>query len=246
MPWVTRLGRYAAVPMWVIQRKLSGSALRLYAWMIVKHADWDTGQADPSVRQLADELDVTAPTISSALAELERQGLVTRESRTGYSTVYVLQNAEEVAVKKSLDDPPKDLDTPLPKDLCTHPPKDLIGPIYTSTKTQIQTTTSDGFDAFWSFYPRKDGKAEARKAWAKLRPDADLQQHIATALAWQRQTEQWLKDGHKFAPMATTYLHQRRWEDEQPSGPVVSESTAKTLAAGARWLEKHGVTNAQR
>lgn len=74
-----------------------------------------------------------------------------------------------------------------------------------------------GFAEFWAAYPvNKDKKAEARKSWIKLKPDADVQAKILAALEWQRQQPKWVKDNGEFIPMAVTYLNQRRWEDEPP------------------------------
>jgi hypothetical protein len=44
-------------------------------------------------------------------------------------------------------------------------------------------------------------------------PDAVLEQMLS-AIARSKRTEQWQKDGGKFIPMPTTWLNQRRWEDE--------------------------------
>lgn len=68
----------------------------------------------------------------------------------------------------------------------------------------------EGFDLFWSEYPNKDGKAQAKKAWDKHKPDLDI---VLSALSWQKETKQW-KGG--FIPMASTYINNARWEDENP------------------------------
>ncbi len=77
----------------------------------------------------------------------------------------------------------------------------------------------EGFDSFWMFYPKRTSKQAALKAWAKLSPSADLLRAMLTALAWQVESADWLKDGGRFVPMASTWLNGRRWEDEPPSHP---------------------------
>jgi hypothetical protein len=72
----------------------------------------------------------------------------------------------------------------------------------------------DGFDVFWQAYPRKTAKADARKAWCKLAPDAALQAEILEALAWQVRQPQWVKDGGEFIPYPATWLRGERWADE--------------------------------
>ncbi len=87
-------------------------------------------------------------------------------------------------------------------------------------------TSTDGFDRFWDRWPRKIGKAQAEKAWAKLRPEAPLQAQILVAVGRQCESDAWRKDGGAFIPHAATWLNGRRWEDEL--GPVsASYSTAE-------------------
>lgn len=71
------------------------------------------------------------------------------------------------------------------------------------------------FDQFWESYPRKTAKAPARKAFEKQKPDEKLLGEMLKALDWQRKTEQWMKDSGSFIPHASTWLNQRRWEDEK-------------------------------
>lgn len=76
------------------------------------------------------------------------------------------------------------------------------------------SAAATGFDAFWSAYPLKKAKATAVKAWAKLKPGADLQAAILSAIATQRASADWQRDGGQYIPHPTTWLNQRRWEDE--------------------------------
>lgn len=76
------------------------------------------------------------------------------------------------------------------------------------------------FPAFWSAYPRHVGKAAAVKAFARLKVTPPLLQSMLDALAWQRHQDGWTKDGGAFIPHPSTWLNQRRWEDERPSGAV--------------------------
>lgn len=78
-----------------------------------------------------------------------------------------------------------------------------------------------GFAEFWSAYPLKKAKATAEKAWAKLKPSADLQAAILSAIAAHKLSADWQRDGGQYIPHPTTWLNQRRWEDEvKPAGTV--------------------------
>jgi hypothetical protein len=75
---------------------------------------------------------------------------------------------------------------------------------------------ADNFDVFWQAYPKKTGKDNAIKSWNKLKPNI---YEVINALAWQKQSEQWQKNGGQYIPNPATYLNQGRWKDE----PAVEE-----------------------
>lgn len=82
-----------------------------------------------------------------------------------------------------------------------------------ANQNQNQNSTSVGFTEFWKAYPNKTGKGAAEKSWEKQKPDLAT---VLAALAWQTKQDAWTKDQGKFIPHPSTYLNQRRWEDEQP------------------------------
>ena len=71
-----------------------------------------------------------------------------------------------------------------------------------------------GFEALWAEYPRKVSKADAAKAFARLKPDDALQQRLLAGVRRDRESPQWQRDGGQFVPHLATWLHGRRWEDE--------------------------------
>jgi len=75
-----------------------------------------------------------------------------------------------------------------------------------------------GFAEFWSAYPKKDAKTTALASWLKLAPDDELRATIVAAVTAKAQTRDWLKDGGQYVPMASTYINQRRWEDQSAQG----------------------------
>ena len=70
---------------------------------------------------------------------------------------------------------------------------------------------SPEFIAFWSSYPKKTGKGDAWRAWRRGKPPINA---VLDALKWQVAQPQWLRDAGQFIPHASTWLNQRRWEDE--------------------------------
>lgn len=90
---------------------------------------------------------------------------------------------------------------------CTHT-------LYTDKETETETDTCTEFDTFWTSYPKKVGKGAARKAWQKIKPNAELRDKMLAALETQKKSEQWTKENGQFVPHASTWLNQERWDDE--------------------------------
>lgn len=102
-------------------------------------------------------------------------------------------------------------------------------------KTESATASLDvEFQQFWVSYPKKTGKGEACKAWAKHKPNL---QSVLDALAWQSMSEQWTKDGGQFIPNPSTYLNQQRWKDE-PMRNLPNHLTLNKSDALADWTRR--------
>jgi hypothetical protein len=84
-------------------------------------------------------------------------------------------------------------------------------------KPRESAASPNGFAEFWAAYPCKKGKAEALKAWGRLRPDAALLVKILAAIEVQRSSEEW-RSGHIKYPQG--WLNGRRWEDELDGRPT--------------------------
>lgn len=80
-----------------------------------------------------------------------------------------------------------------------------------------QSTYPAAFERFWNAYPRKTGKGKALDAWKKLKKGAGLLPAMLKALEWQRESDQWQRDGGQYIPYPATWLNQRRWEDDPPA-----------------------------
>jgi len=70
------------------------------------------------------------------------------------------------------------------------------------------------FNAFWKAYPKKQKRAVALKCWQKLKVDEELFTEIMAGLDRLKQSRQWREQDGKFIPMPSTFLNERRWEDE--------------------------------
>lgn len=83
------------------------------------------------------------------------------------------------------------------------------------------------FPEFWTEYRRKEGKQKAEQAWEKNNLDSIADEIIADAKARNEKFEQW-KDP-KFIPHASTYLNQRRWEDQWQADSTPQTKTFKAF-----------------
>ena len=170
-----------------------------------------------SNQYFADLYEVDKTTVSGWIGQLKTRGYLTvqLEYKEGSKQIlnrYMKINGEGIdeITKTSFQ---KDVD---PIDQKTK------GNTKTNTKTNITVNNVDDFDSFWRFYPRKAGKEAARKAWAKLRPDQHIMQMIADNVKERVEKGEWRKDNQSFILHASTYLNQKRWEDE-----VLDQQTQK-------------------
>jgi hypothetical protein len=93
---------------------------------------------------------------------------------------------------------------------------------------------TEPFLRFWDAYPKKVGKGAAAKSWNDKieKPDQTVHQ-ILDALEWQKRSHDWTRDEGRYIPYPSTYLNQRRWEDEPPE--VSKVDTGEKLPA---WMKE--------
>ena len=91
-------------------------------------------------------------------------------------------------------------------------------------------TATDGFDQFWSVYPRKIGKGNARRAWTTAIKKAPAEQ-ITRAV--RRFAASRKGQDPTFTPHAATWLNGERWADEP-------EAVRNGSAPGEQRRGEHG------
>lgn len=99
------------------------------------------------------------------------------------------------------------------------------------TEGETETEADDGaFDQFWSAYPKKVGKPAAQKSFKSAKVNKEALANILANICTQKESQQWKKNNGQFIPNPSTYLNQRRWEDQTG---VDSSSTDSLPIAGA-------------
>lgn len=102
--------------------------------------------------------------------------------------------------------------------------------------------SEDIFDRFWKAYPRKTGKAPARKKWDAACKQVDPEKIILAARAYaaERQGDCARNPANeRFTQEAKTWLNQQRWEDFDGAG-AAETYTSDDWRAACRWWKKHG------
>lgn len=80
--------------------------------------------------------------------------------------------------------------------------------------TNKQGNNNISFDRFWAAYPRKEGKPKAKTVFDRIKPDEELLQRMLDSIEQWKRTDQWQEDGGRYIPHPSTWLNQKRWEDE--------------------------------
>ena len=100
------------------------------------------------------------------------------------------------------------------------PPALIVNPLSLSDKNKTPPTPSRGlwvrFEEFYASYPKKRSRGDAEKAWRRLKPDEELLGKMLVAVAWQKETWDWVKEGGQFIPGPGPWLRGKRWLDERP------------------------------
>ncbi len=71
------------------------------------------------------------------------------------------------------------------------------------------------FDEFYNAYPRKVKKQDVKKWFEKNKPSNELFSSMMNSLEQFRASKDWQKDGGQYIPYPSTWLNQKRWEDEE-------------------------------
>ena len=166
--------------------------------------------------------------IRSALQELENAGYMRREqthNEAGHfsGNDYVIYEHPPLSgfpstVKPSTGSPltvnPTEINIDINNNL-NNPPKAPQGGRRKKNKS-APDWNPERFEAFWNFYPPVNGKRPAKdraiNAWDKLRPDDETIARMGRALQREKKSEMWARGIG--IPYASTWLNQRRWEDE--------------------------------
>ena len=104
---------------------------------------------------------------------------------------------------------------------------------------QIKEINKERFELFWKEYPRKVNKFKTEEWFNKNNLTDEQFNLIITKLKKYKDTTDWKKDNGKYIPYPTTWLNQKRWEDDVVS---ISESNNpnNVIKYSDEWWNKLG------
>lgn len=114
-------------------------------------------------------------------------------------------------------------------------------------KPKIQNVKS-GFETFWKAYPKKVAKGVAEASWERLEKklldkgisiNALFENEILKDIEARKKTVEWLNEKGQFIPHPSTYINQKRWEDED-KGQLPKEQKKKPFYRGDPMVLSNG------
>jgi len=202
---------------------------------LCRHADNETQQCFPSMDLISDELGISKSTVVRSIKTLQEWNFISvvkskKEDGTQANNIYTLISSKLRRQIPSVQETIGSASTECPIDTIpsVSQDSDRVSPVVhnntqTNNKTQFNNTQEEPqkrdphmvklFEEFWALYPKKKAKAYTFPIWMNLNPK--LAPKIIEDVKLRRATDkQWLKDGGEYVPHPSTYLHQKRWEDD--------------------------------
>lgn len=233
----SQMGPFSIVPEWVLDRGLSPTALKLYIVM-ARFADWNTGMAFPSRETLADRMGCSTKTVDRAVIEVVAAECVDKISRGRYASalyrVYQVDPRKTHMSSEQTDMSSEGTDLSSRSDKNDHLTRTTeLEPLEQQPLNDIKVQ----FNEWWAVYPRRRGKGEAAKAFAKALEKTTFEHLLAM-------TVRFADDPHRptdFTPLPSTWLNQERWDDDPYEKPdrdkTNSERNIENLRASMALLE---------
>ena len=193
---------------WVRDSKLSLKAIGLLTQLMSHRPGWNM-----SISSLARFNKTGVRTIKSAVQELELYGYLVRSEKQehnpdGTFADYVWTTA----------DPLQNSVTAKSVHAKQHT-KNTITKEEQPIKNKQENISTDTFDKFWEFYPKKKARADAEKAWSRAIKRKPASEIIELAKAY----SQGKLPAEEYIPNGSTWLNNNRWEDVNATTQKPSE-----------------------
>jgi DNA-binding MarR family transcriptional regulator len=164
-----------------------------------------SGYAYPSNKTISTILNMTTITVQRELAILEEKGFLTRQ--------LIRDNNNQVVSRKIY--PHIKTDTTLISNVILPSSQDCNS--NKDNNKNIDDKDNQTFETYWNLYKKKGNKQTATTAFAKLK-DAEKELLLSFIPKYIKNHED--ADKMNFLPHFTTFLNQKRWNDELPYSPT--------------------------
>ena len=187
------------------EKNMSLKAKGLLSLMLSLPEDWNY-----SIKGLVSICKESEDSIKSGLDELKQFGYLkiikvmpNKENKGRYEYIYdIFETPIQEGEKQPLEIQPLE-NTPLYK-------------IYNNIESNIiiKENIKEKFEKFYSEYPRKVKKDLVRKWFIKNKPSDELFETMMSSLYKFKKTYDWIKENGKYIPYPSSWLNEKRWEDE--------------------------------
>lgn len=180
---------------------------KIVLYWIADHHNGETGKCMPSHSRLSRLCEISRQSVINHISILEQRGLIrseprVRENGSDTSNSYTLMLSEGV---NNIDPPCKKYGhTPVKIGYTLNLGNNNLG-------KEPEVICSGDFDNFWSKYPRKIGKGNARKAFLSASRKVSTEVIFLAVDAYAASV---IGKEAKFIPHPATWLNQERWDDE--------------------------------
>ncbi|MBA5978738.1 hypothetical protein HT737_00065 [Pseudomonas sp. MD195_PC81_125] len=198
-------------------RRLSWGARGMLVFLLGKPDHWKVSPAHLRGETAASAKPTGRDGIYGLLDELINAGYVRREQSR--SEAGVLGEVNYLVSETPLPDLPYPAEPHTARPHTANPTlvsiegKQGLNEAVKTEKSAGEPNLMEAFEQFWKLYPNKASKKDARKAWERLKPNAELQQTMLTALAQHRLSRDWLKDDGQYIPHGARWINGEKWND---------------------------------
>lgn len=96
------------------------------------------------------------------------------------------------------------------------------------------------FEKFWKLYPRKVNKFKTEEWFKKNNPGDKLFDVMMKRLQRYNLSEEWAKENGKYIPYPTTWLNQKRWEDDVELKNMFKSNSQTYVKYSEEWWNQLG------
>ncbi len=226
---------YAVLPNWIARGSGLSANAKLVLLALSSRAN-KKGTCFPSLELLAEDADMSKSSAQRALRELRDQGIIDWEQRRAGGRGNLYRILVDLSGQSTLASGHCDHSRVVTGDHLTRTneqePKEQ-----TPKPPSPQPPASEEFEEFYSTYPRKGGKGQARKNWvtAIRKVDPPVIIKAATEYAtWVRGEVMAGRQEERFIPEAAPWLSKERWGDV-PGPSIQVTKTYNQTPAKREW-----------